>query len=81
MKRQKQKYEIDDDPPPPPYPTAVYTDPEKIRQFNGDVVDPKLETPTEIEQNDTQRKFDQVWLDNLLNGVKTTKQVLQELND
>ena len=65
----KQKYEIDDDaPPPPPYPKAVYTDPEnvseKIRQ-DGDVVEPKLETPTEIKQNDTQRKFYQVWLDNL----------------
>ena len=83
----KTKYEIDDDDPPPPYPySAVYTTKpgnvsEKIRQFNEDVVEPKLETPTEIKQNNTQRKFDQVWLDNFLNGVKTTKQVLQELND
>ena len=53
----------------------------KIRQFNGDVVEPKLETPAEIRQNDTQRKFDQVWLNDFLNGVKTTKQVLQELNN
>ena len=28
-----------------------------------------------------QRKSDKVWLDNFLNGIKTTKQVLQELND
>ena len=83
----KTKYEIDDDDPPPPYPySAVYTTKpgnvsEKIRQFNEDVVEPKLETPTEIKQNNTQRKFDQVWLDNFLNRVKTTKQVLQEVND
>ena len=86
----KTKYEIDDDPPPPPPPypyfnTAVCSKPgnvsEKIRQFNGDVVEPKLETPAEIKQNDTQRKFDQVRFDDFLNGVKTTKKVLQELND
>ena len=86
----KTKYEIDKDPPPPPPPcpyfnTTVCSKPgnvsEKIRKFNGDVVEPKLETPAEIKQNDTQRKFDQVWLDDFLNGVKTTKQVLQELNN
>ena len=82
----KQKYEIDnDDPPPPHYTGPVYVEPdsisEKIRQFNGHVAEPKLETPSEIRQNDTERKFDKVWLDNFLNGVKTTKQVFQELND
>ena len=79
----KQKYEIDDDAPPPPlYPKAVYTDPEnvseKIRQ-DGDVVEPKLETPTEIKQNDTQRKFYQVWLDNFLNGVKRPNRYCKSL--
>ena len=82
----KQKYEIDDvDPPPPPYTGSVYVEPDsiskKIRQFNGDVAEPKLETPSEIKQKDTERKFDKAWLDNFLNGVKTTKQVLQELKD
>ena len=82
----KQKYEIDnDDPPPPTYTASVYIDPnsvsEKIRQFNRDIAEPKLETPSEIEQNDAGRKFVKAWLDNFLNGVKTTKQVLQELND
>ena len=82
----KQKYEIDDDdPPPPPYNAAVYTDPQsvskKIREFDRDVAKPKLETPKEIKQNDKEGKFDKVWLDIFLNGVKTTKQVLQELND
>ena len=82
----KQKYEIDDvDSPPPPYTRPVYVEPdsisEKIRQFNGDVAEPKLETPSEIKQNDTERKPDIAWLNNFLNGVKTTKQVLQELNN
>ena len=54
---------------------------EKIRQFNGDVAEPKLETPSEIKQNNTERKPDIAWLNNFLNGVKTTKQVLQELNN
>ena len=62
----------------------MYVDPntvsEKIRQFNGDIAEPKLETPSEIEQNNAEQKFDKAWLDNFLNGVKTTKQVLQELN-
>ena len=82
----KQKYEIDnDDPPPPPYTAPVYIEPdsisENITQFNVDVAEPKLETPSEIKQNSTERKFDKAWLNNFLNGVKTTKQVLQELND
>ena len=63
----KQKYEIDDvDPPTPPYNGLVYVEPdsisEKIRQFNGDVVEPKLETPSEIKQNDTEQKFDKACL-------------------
>ena len=82
----KQKYEIDDDdPPPPPYTAPMYVEPdsisEKIRQFTGDVAEPKLETPSEIKQTNTEQKFDKAWLDNFLNGVKTTKKVLQELND
>ena len=69
----KQKHEIDNPPPPPSYdaPHVIITDPqsvsEKIRQTDS-IVEPKLETPTEIQ-------------DNFMNGVKTTKQVLQELND
>ena len=78
------KYQIDNTPPPPyDAPHVFITDPqnasEKVKQV--DIVEPKLETPEEIEQNDTQRKFSKYWLDNFLNGVKTTKQVLQELND
>ena len=78
------KYQIDNTPPPPyDAPHVCITDPqnasEKVKQV--DIVEPKLETPEEIEQNDTQRKFSKYWLDNFLNGVKTTKQVLQELND
>ena len=80
----KQKYEIDD-PLPPPYTGPEYVEPdsisEKIRRFDGDITEPKLETPSEIRQEDTQRKFDKVWLDNFLNGVKTTKQVFEEVND
>ena len=61
----KQKHEIDDDDlPPPPYTGPVYVEldsiSEKIRCFDREIAEPKLETP--------------------LNGVKTTKQVLQELN-
>ena len=82
----KEKYEIgDDNPPPPLYKAAVYTDPQsfgkKIRRFDRDVVEPKLEIPVEIKQEEAQRKFDKVLLNTFLNGVKSTKQVLQELND
>ena len=41
----------------------------------------KHKTPEEIDQNDMQKKLDKDWLDNFLNGVETTKQVLEELND
>ena len=42
---------------------------EKVKQVN--IVEPKLETPTEIEQSDNNRKSDN----------ETTKRTLQELND
>ena len=76
------KYDIDT---PPPYNGShvFITDPqnviEKIKQVV--IVETKLETPGKIKQEDAQRKSDQDWLDNFLNGVKTTKQVLQELNN
>ena len=81
----KQKYEIDDDNPPlPPYAGPVYVEldsiSEKISCFDGEIAEPKLETPSDIKQEDTERKFDKAWLDIFFNGVKTTKQVLQELN-
>ena len=86
----KRKFEFDDPPPPPPYPVDTIADnlniepeetSEKIKHDDGDNVEPTLETATKIENINTQRKFDKVWLDNFLNRVKTTKQVLQELND
>ena len=52
---------------------------EKVKQV--DIVEPKLETPTEIEQSDNNRKSDNDWLDDFFAGVETTKQRLQELND
>ena len=78
------KYEINAPPPSYDAPHVFITDDlqngsQKIKQV--DVVEPNLETPEEIEQNEVQKKSDQEWLDIFLNGVKTTKQVLQELND
>ena len=52
---------------------------EKVKQV--DIVEPKLETPTEIEQSDNNRKSDNDWLNEFLVGVETTKQTLQLLND
>ena len=81
--------EFDDD-SPPPYPVNTIADnlntepvniDQKIKQEERDVVEPTLETPTQINQTDTERKFDKDWLDDFLNGVKTTKKVLQELKD
>ena len=84
----KTKYEFDDDDPPPPYPfdtieDGLNTEPEnieeKVRQV--DIVEPKLEKPTEIKKSDNNRKSDNDWLNEFLAGVETTKQTLQELND
>ena len=84
----KTKYEFDDNDLPHPYPFDTIEDnlnteleniEEKVKQV--DIVQPKLETPTEIEQNDNNRKSDNDWLDDFLAGVETAKQTLQELND
>ena len=61
----KTKYEFDDNDLPPPYPFDTIEDnlnteleniEEKVKQVN--IVEPKLETPTEIEQSDNNRKSD-----------------------
>ena len=84
----KTKYEFDDSDPPSPYPFDTIQDnlntkpkniDEKVKQ--GDIVEPKLEMPTEIEQSDNNRKSDNDWLNEFLAGVETTKQTFQELND
>ena len=84
----KTKYEFDGNNPPPPYPfdtlqDNLNTEPENIdEKFKQiDIVEPKLETSTEIKQNDNTRKADKKWLDDFLAGVENTKQTLQELND
>ena len=84
----KTKYEFDDNDPPPPYPfdtveDNLNTEPEnideKVKQV--DIVEPKLETPTEIGQSDNNRRSANDWLNEFLAGVETIKQTLQELND
>ena len=84
----KTKYEFEDNDLPPPYTFDMIgdnlnTEPEnieeKVKQVN--IVEAKLETPTEIEHSDNNRKSDNDWLDDFLAGVETTKQTLQELND
>ena len=84
----KTKYEFDDNDPPPPYPFDMIQDnlntepentDEKFKQI--DIVEPKLETSTEIKQNGSTRKADKKWPDHFLAGVENTKRTLQELND
>ena len=84
----KTKYEFEDNDLPPPYTFDMIgdnlnTEPEnieeKVKQVN--IVEAKLETPTEIEHSDNNRKSDNDWLDDFLACVETTKQTLQELND
>ena len=82
----KIKYELDDNVPPPPYPIDAIednlnTEPENIEEKvkQVDIAEPKLETPTEIEQSESNRKSDNDWLNKFLAGVETTKQTLQEL--
>ena len=84
----KTKYEFDDDDLPLPYPfdtiqDNLNTEPENIdEKFKQiDIVEPKLETPTEIKQSDSTRKADKNWLDDFLAGVENTQRILQELND
>ena len=45
----------------------------------GDVVEPTLETATEIENSDEIRKIEQEWFDQFLQGINVLSQ--QELND
>ena len=59
----KSKFEFDDFPLPPPYATiadSLNVEPESIEQKikQEDVVEPTLQTPTQIKQTDTERKFD-----------------------
>ena len=84
----KTKYEFNGNDPPPPYHfdtiednlnTAPKNIDEKVKQV--DIVEPKLETPTELEQTGNNKKSDNDWLNEFLAGVETTKQTLQELND
>ena len=84
----KIKYEFDHADPPPAYPFYMIQDnlnteseniDEKFKEI--DIVEPKLETSTEIKQSDNTRKADKKWLDDFLAGVENTKQTLQELND
>ena len=84
----KTKYEFDDNDLPPLYPFDTIednldTEPENIEEKvkQVDIVEPKLEMSTDIEQSDNNRKSDNDWLDDFLAGVETTKQTLQELND
>ena len=84
----KTKYEFDDNDPPSAYPFDTIqgnlnTEPENIdEKFKQiDIVEPKLETSTEIKQSGNIRKADKKWLDDFLAGVEKTKRTLQELND
>ena len=84
----KTKYEFDDIDPPPAYPfdtiqDNLNTEPENIdEKFKEiDIVEPKLETSTEIKQSDNTSKAGKKWLDDFLAGVENTKRTLQELND
>ena len=84
----KTKYEFDDNNPPPQYPfdtiqDNLNTEPENIdeKYKQIDIVEPKLETSTEIKQSDNTRKADKKWLDDFLAGAENTKRILQELND
>ena len=84
----KTKYEFDDNDLPPPYlfdtiEDNLNTEPENIEEKvkQVDIVEPKLETSTEIKQSDNTRKADKKWLDDFLAGVENTRRTLQELND
>ena len=52
---------------------------EKAKQV--DIVEPKLEIPTQIDESGAQRKYDKDWLDKFLAGIENTKPTIQELND
>ena len=84
----KTKHEFDgNDLPPPPYAfdmvqgnlnTEPQNNDEKFKQI--DIVEPKLETSTEIKQSDNTTKADKKWLDDFLAGVENTKRTLHGLN-
>ena len=76
----KAKYDFDDNNPPLPYSFGTIqgnlnTEPENIdEKFKQiDIVEPKLETSTEIKQSDNTRKAGKKWLDDFLAGVENTK--------
>ena len=78
------KYKIDD---APPYEGVIEDDlnnePESVDEKSkkiGDVVEPTLEAPAEIEFSDNIRKMEQEWLDQFLQE-KDNKSTQQELND
>ena len=83
----KTKYEFDNNNPPPPYlfhtiQDNLNTEPENIDEKFKQIyiVEPKLETSTEIKQSDNTKKADKKWFDDFLAGVENTKRTLQELN-
>ena len=80
------KYEIDDLPSPPETITIEEDDlnnePESVDEKSkriGDVIENTLETATQIEISDADRKKEQEWLDNFLRGIAPPTE--QKLND
>ena len=80
------KYEIDDLPSPPETITIEEDDlnnePESVDEKSkriGDVIENTLETATQIEISDADRKKEQEWLDDFLRGIAPPTE--QKLND
>ena len=79
------KYEIDDPPPPPKTVTIegnLNNEPESVDEKSkriGNIIEPTLETATQIEISDADRKKEQEWFDDFLGGIATPTE--QELND
>ena len=79
----KTKFEIDED-PPSPYPFDTIADDFNTELENTDekskktdIIEPKLESVSEIEISDEITKADQEWFDNFLKGIVTTKTQLK----
>ena len=80
------KYEVDDVPSPPETITIEEDDlnnePESVDEKSkriGDVIENTLETATQIEISDADRKKEQEWLDSFLGGI--TPPTEQKLNE